>query len=94
MKKEKGKMKKEKGEKAAGCRVAPRQRSCIEAPGGHSPIAPETGASIRPDESGLLGNRLLPAGPSKIPEGFLKIPPIHWGGMETTSNVKMSRRDI
>jgi len=63
----KGKRKNEKRKrirrKAAGCRVAPRQRSCIEAPGGHSPIAPETGASIRPDESGLLGNRLLPAGP-------------------------------
>ncbi len=61
---EKGKRKKEKGEreKAAGCRVAPRQRSRIEAPSGHSPIAPETGASIRPDESGLLGNRFSPKG--------------------------------
>jgi len=40
------------GGKAAGCRVAPRQRSRIEAPGGHSPIAPETGASIRPGFAG------------------------------------------
>jgi hypothetical protein len=59
---EKGKRKKERGERAAGCRVAPRQRSRIEAPSGHSPIAPETGASIRPDESGPLGNRFSPKG--------------------------------
>ena len=71
---EKGKRKKEKGEgKTAGCRVAPRQRSRIEAPGGLPPIAPETGASIRPDESGLLGNRLLSAGPQTAK---LKTPPL------------------
>jgi len=35
------------------------------------------GASIRPDESGLLGNRLLPAGPQTATR---KVPPPFEGG--------------
>jgi len=51
MKKEKGKMKKERGKKA-------------------------TGASIHPDESGPLGNRLLPAG---LQTATIKAPPFEGG---------------